>query len=749
MAKVLRTVGMVAGVVALAATGLGAFAVAGSALAATAGTVASVASVVAAISQAGAQALAKPPAQIGQINNRIIGANNPLPYLMGRSFSGGVQVHDVGYGGEVDDVDNPYRWLVYVHSACGPVDAIETTLANFSSVSFSGGANEATGYYADYWWRRQQLGARPESSALTPQFSGAPRWGSSYKLSGFCAVGHNLKWSKRGKRFGGGQLPIIGEVIRGVRVYDPRLDSTYPGGSGSQRINNESTWAYSRNTALHALAYSYGRYVNSKKVFGVDLGGASIDLASAVAWANVCDANGWTVNGTIYEPGNKWENLKRICAPGGGVPVLTGGILRFDYQASRTSLATITRDDLAGGPVRDQLGRGWKDRHNTIVPRYRSEAHQWEFVQSAEIAVTAFVTEDGETKLDEIQYDLVTDKDQAAELATYEIYQRRELGPISVALKPHWRDYDPGECFTVAADVSPTGASLKVVMRSRSIDPGSGVVNATFEAESDAKHTAALGSTGTAPSTIAFPTGEDIDNAFAANFDSTVTLADIPPTLISANSLGVTTTALPLTRQLVLTSGGVDVSADATWSLPNVSGGITATIGVDGLLSISVANASGAITVRAVLDGVTYEKVAQVVRSVAPAPSGGGSGSTYFYDGDWDNVSSTSFVQVTDTGAIVRSDGSGEILLDAGAGYYSNTAATIKVQTSPDGSTWSDVGSTEIGTALPDPEINYIAITRTATGLTPSTDYYVRLLAKGATTDTISWLAPGFSASQP
>lgn len=569
MAKVLRTVGKVAGTIATVAAFIPGMQ-----------GIATIAAAVAAVSSIGAQILAKPPAQVGQVTQRIIGANNPLPYLMGRSYSGGVQVHDIGYGGEVNDVDNPYRWLVTVHSCCGPVDAIESTLANFSAVSFTAGA--ATGYYADYWWRRTQLGARPESAALTPQFSGAPGWGASYKLSGFCAVGHNLKWSKRGKRFGGGQLPIIGEVVRGVRVYDPRLDSTYPGGSGSQRITDESTWTYSANPALHALAYAYGRYVNGVKVFGVDLGSASIDLASAVAWANVCDANGWSVNGTIYEPGNKWENLKRICAAGGGVPVLVGGILRFDYQASRTSLATITRDDLAAGPIRDSLGRGWKDRHNTIVPRYRSETHQWEFVQSAAIAISAFVTEDGETKLDEIQYDLVTDKDQAAELATYEIYQRRELGPISLPLKAHWRDYDPGECFTIAADVSPTGAALKVVMRSRSVDPATGVVNATFEAETDAKHAAALGSTGTAPSTVDFPTGEEIDNVFARNqlgpgeLQALITgraMVDVDPAdgLLQATDTAVTIethTARYADKEVSVTGATLTVLDDGTTAIP-------------------------------------------------------------------------------------------------------------------------------------------------------------------------------------
>lgn len=507
MAKVLRTVGQVAGVVASVAIFFNP-------------AVAGIAAGVAAVAGGGAQLLAKPPAAKGQVNQRIIGSNVPLPYMMGRSFSSGVQVHDVGYGGEVNDVDNPYRWLVTVHSCAGPVDAIETTLANFASVSFSGGANAAVGYYNDYWWRRQQLGARPESAALTPQFSGAPGWGSTYKLSGFCAVGHNLKWSKKGKRFGGGQLPIIGEVIRGVKVYDPRLDSTFPGGSGSHRITDESTWTYSTNPALHALAYAYGRYVNGKRVFGVDLGGAAIDRASVVAWANVCDANGWQVNGTIREPGNKWENLKRICQAGGAQPVLAGGILRFDFLAPRTSLATITRDDLASGPLRDSLGRGWKDRHNTIVPRYRSEAHQWEFVQAAAVAVSAFVTEDGEEKTDEIQFDLVTDKDQAAELAVYEIYQRREAGPIVLPLKAHFRNYEPGDCLTLAADLSPTGAALKVILRSRSVDAASGAVNCTFEAESDAKHTDALGTTGVAPSTISFPTAESIDNVRAINVEA-------------------------------------------------------------------------------------------------------------------------------------------------------------------------------------------------------------------------------------
>mgnify|MGYP006920604220 CR=1 FL=1 len=34
-----------------------------------------------------------------------------------------------------------------------------------------------------------------------------------------------------------------------VKVYDPRLDSTFPGGSGPQRADNEATWAWSERPA--------------------------------------------------------------------------------------------------------------------------------------------------------------------------------------------------------------------------------------------------------------------------------------------------------------------------------------------------------------------------------------------------------------------------------------------------------------------------------------------------------------------
>lgn len=534
MSGVARAVGAVAGVVATVAQ----FVPGGQVVAQIAGAISVVATVT-------SQLTAKAPATKGQINERLIGANNPQPYLMGRSYSGGLQVHDVGWGGEVSGVENPYRFMASVYSCCGPVESLESVQLDYNTASFSGTAS--TGYYADYLWRDFQLGARPESDSLSPQWSGTPDWGASYKLSGFAAIGFSFLWSKKGKRFAGGRLPVIGAIWEGVKVYDPRLDSTYPGGSGAHRIDDETTWAYSRNPALHALAYSYGRYVNGEKVFGADLGADAIDLASVVAWANVCDTNSWNVDGTIYEPGDKWNNLKRICEAGGGEPVLAGGMLRFDYQSPRTSLATIGKDDLAEGQVKSKLGKGWKNRHNTGVPRYRSEDHQWNYVQSDPVSVAAWVTADGEEKLLERQFDLVTNKDQAAELMLYDLYQRREAGPISLTCKPHMASYDPGDCLTLGADlgVHPDGA-VKALVRRRTVDPLKGTVTFEFEVETDAKHTDALAATGTAPAIPSIPGLGDLDDIYGFNIEpdgfsrSLITTSSQDNTTITADDASIT-----------------------------------------------------------------------------------------------------------------------------------------------------------------------------------------------------------------
>ena len=78
--------------------------------------------------------------------------------------------------------------------------------------------------------------------------------------------------------------PNVTPLFRGARCYDPRLDSTVPGGSGSHRFATPSTWAFSENPALLMLRYAMWGY-------GLNLPASCIRMADVMAAANACDVS--------------------------------------------------------------------------------------------------------------------------------------------------------------------------------------------------------------------------------------------------------------------------------------------------------------------------------------------------------------------------------------------------------------------------------------------------------------------------
>src|SRR3546814_16954295 len=95
-------------------------------------------------------------------------------------------------------------------------------------------------------------------------------WSSDVCSSDLAAIGWSYKFDKKGKKFANG-LPVTGAYRTGVKVYAPRLDRTFPGGSGACRLGNEATYVYSENPALHAGNYAHGRYQNGKQNLGIGL----------------------------------------------------------------------------------------------------------------------------------------------------------------------------------------------------------------------------------------------------------------------------------------------------------------------------------------------------------------------------------------------------------------------------------------------------------------------------------------------
>ena len=77
--------------------------------------------------------------------------------------------------------------------------------------------------------------------------------------------------------------PSTQYLVKGRLLYDPRLDSTVTGGSGSHRQATPSTWVWTDNPAICLLDY----ITNTE--YGRGLAYSTIDLAAIMTAANACD----------------------------------------------------------------------------------------------------------------------------------------------------------------------------------------------------------------------------------------------------------------------------------------------------------------------------------------------------------------------------------------------------------------------------------------------------------------------------
>lgn len=431
----------------------------------------------------------------------------PNAVAMGRV--GGVAgfiAHRAAYG-----PTNRYQSLVTTVSL-GPIRGNWTVKFDDETTTFGTNNVATNGAHAGELWCQFRLGVQPETAHTSPTGLDAsatlPDWSSDHKMSGKATYLATFKENSKLTEYRGG-LPKPSLEFDGGYVYDPRLDSTYPGGSGSCRLATPSTWVWSEDPCIWALNWAIGRWAgnNGSGVYGVPYQsklmagiGATldgIDVAALVNAANVSEANGWKVSAWPTTKDGAHEVYRALLQAGGALPARNAGriscITRGEVQSS---VVTITAADTAG-PVEVSLGQSRLERINTILPRHWSPDHDWQMIQIDPVTSSAYVTEDGGiTRSRGVDYPYVPDKDQAAQLAYYDIADNRERFSGTVPLMPHMRRLQPGDCFTF----SEPGFLLdgvKAKCLRRSVDPMSLQMTVTWRQETDAKHTAAAAVTGT------------------------------------------------------------------------------------------------------------------------------------------------------------------------------------------------------------------------------------------------------------
>lgn len=505
------------------------------------------------------------------------------PLLLGRTGTAGDIVARFGWDTR-DAGDNDRQAFVSVLSL-GPVAAIEGQTVDRSPVSYSNGA--ALGAFAGFMWSMTQLGAL--ASPLLGFGAGAgtpPGWSTQHGLSGKAAATWTLRFDTKAKLYQNG-VPAPMWTVRGILAYDPRKDSTYPGGNGPHRMADPAdtaaydaataTWEWTEDPYLLGLRWAHGfwqrdpRDPNSEyqRVMGIGAPWGAIDVASFVEGANVSQANGWTCGGVVYSGDGKWDTMKKILQAGMGEPVALGARISCFVNAPKVSLASITIDDVVG-PASVAATQPRRDRINTITPSFRLEANNWQHLPGAPISVPEHVAEDGGKRARAQDYWLIQNTKQVGTAVRYDIENAREFGPITLPVKLHWMGYKPGDCVT--AVLPELGLNARpILLLNRTLGAASGIVTLSARSETAAKHAFALGQTATPPPTpgVSGPPVVPVpaQNAWAITATSLISQAQTVPALVVSGSVDASTADAVVIEYRPFVSGQ---SIDAGWTSAGV-----------------------------------------------------------------------------------------------------------------------------------------------------------------------------------
>ena len=330
----------------------------------------------------------------------------------------GIVFGRAGFAGQVlfranirNSGSTPDELLIILGLAGYPATSLEKFWLNeelvFDGDSTTGPGAITTGKFADDLWVWFRTGE--ETSAAFPDIATLQGdWDAKTRiLRGIPSIGIRLKIREElDNRF----QPLA--QIKGSKLYDPRLDSTIPGGSGTHRFADPSTWEFSVNPKLAELLYLRGADVNGTRIFGMGKPAAAIDLENFAAEANVCEEqinvvgggtiDRYTCNGLLIPNSSHKINLQRLLSASAGTIDASGGIYRTFAGAWRASSMTLTETDIDGAPTDMQLQIDPSKEINVIGGAFAEPAEMWVVKEYPELTDAASITLFGENskKLD-------------------------------------------------------------------------------------------------------------------------------------------------------------------------------------------------------------------------------------------------------------------------------------------------------------------------------------------------------------
>ena len=309
-------------------------------------------------------------------------------------------------------------------------------------------AGGVTGTYSGYL----TVAVRTEgTSGNTIAINGGGKWGSTRRLTG-CAYLHlRIKRTGVDKKAESplvsglpSRVTVIGD---GALLYDPRKDSTVPGGSGSHRATDQSTWgAYTNaddtdNPALQLLWWLLGWKINGKLSVGCGVPYTRIDMESFITAANACDENvtlaiggtqkRYRTSGTASDSDDRMEIINSFLASMNGTLRDNGG--KLTVTAMKNDLAeyvlTFNESDMIGGFDWQQT-RGLTENYNIARGRYVDPSAN-SLYQMVDYPEVGFAAPDGIERVMSLDLPYVEDGRRAQRIAKQVLQRNQYRGMFS------------------------------------------------------------------------------------------------------------------------------------------------------------------------------------------------------------------------------------------------------------------------------------------------------------------------------
>ncbi|MBM7407049.1 MULTISPECIES: hypothetical protein [Sphingomonas] len=300
MAKALKIAAIGLGALALAATGVGAVALGG--LAGTL-TIAGVSTSTLLLTASGlsmaSSLLQKGPKVPASQTERLTASIDPRAFR--KSVLGQTAMPiDVRYE-EWSGKDQDYCDWIVAH-ASHAIDGLEEIW--FDTELAWSATTGVTSKFRNYFWLSNVV---LEGSPANAFSFGSGKWNGSTRLTGCAYSRFRFKVTGNSKKaespFSGGIPSRITVIGRGAKLYDPRRDSTVPGGNGPMRADDQSTWRYraddgaviGENLPLQILRVLLGWRIRNpvtgemRLATGSGIPARRIDLQSFIVAANLAD----------------------------------------------------------------------------------------------------------------------------------------------------------------------------------------------------------------------------------------------------------------------------------------------------------------------------------------------------------------------------------------------------------------------------------------------------------------------------